>query len=101
MVRAELAGSPWEGFVEEQGLVQAVKSDLRFFVRRYYPRLRAALPSVVRQRLPKNRYLPWVPKRNQDVEDMAAALIREALGECPALRPPEAVLPKGNWLTAT
>lgn len=99
--RSQLAGSPWEDFVEPQGLLQAVKSDARFFARRYYPRLRAALPASLRRVLPRNRYLPWVPRRNQDVEDMAAALVREALGECEALRPPEAVLPHGSWLTAS
>jgi lipopolysaccharide biosynthesis glycosyltransferase len=99
--RDVLAGSAWEGFVAEQSLAQALKADMRFWLRRYYPRMRASLPASVRRFLPRNRYLPWVPRLNQDVEDMAAALVLEAAGSVPALRPPEAVLPRGNWLTAS
>ena len=99
--RAQLAGSAWEDFVEPQSFTQALKADVRLFMRAYYPRLRGALPASIQKMLPHNRYLPWVPKRNRDVEDMAAALLREALGQCEAIRPPESVLPKGNWLTAT
>jgi hypothetical protein len=99
--RAELADSAWPGFVEPQSIRQAVSADLRLLAKSYYPRVRQALPAFLRRKLPTSRYLPWVPRRGQDVELMAAALIREAQGDCPALRPPEAVLPKGNWLTAT
>ena len=103
--RAELADSPWSDFVESQSLSQAVKADLKFTARRYYPHLHQALarvlpPSVLR-RLPHGHYLPWVPRRAQDVEEMAEALIREAEGSCPPLRPPEAVLSHGHWRVQT
>jgi hypothetical protein len=40
---------------------------------------------------------PWVPRRARDVEEMASALLLEAEGKTPPLRPPEAVLSHGHW----
>jgi lipopolysaccharide biosynthesis glycosyltransferase len=103
--KAELAESPWPDFVASQSFLQATQADLKFMAKRYYPgireRLMKWLPASLGQRLPRGRYMPWVPRRNQDVEDMASALIREAEGACPALRPPEAVLAGGHWQAAT
>jgi lipopolysaccharide biosynthesis glycosyltransferase len=99
----ELADSPWPDFVEPQSLWQAMRADLKFARRRYRPHIREALanslPFLVRQ--PKwkrqSEQKPWVPRRSRDVEDMAQALILEAEGRCPPLRPPEAVLANGHW----
>ncbi len=101
--KALLADSAWPDFVEEQSFMQAAKADVIFTAKRYYPHFReavsAVLPSFLARRLPNGRYLPWVPRSGQDVEDMALALIGEAEGRSPALRPPEAVLRHGTWLT--
>ena len=100
--REELARSPWPDFVEPQGLVDGVRADLQFTLRRYGPHLRRQLlrhaPSVVRRLRWERRSgdLPWVPMGARDVEEMTQALIREAAGGA-LLRPPEAVLPHGHW----
>jgi lipopolysaccharide biosynthesis glycosyltransferase len=99
--QSELADSPWPDFVEPQSRLDAVRADFGFFRKRYSPHLREALakmlpPSLFR-RLPHRQHMPWVPRRSQDVEEMAAALIMEAEGRCPPLRPPEAVLTHAPW----
>jgi len=101
--RSELADSPWPDFVESQNLLQAARADLRFTLRRYSPHLRESLakylPFLLRglgwER--KFGHMPWVPRRSKDVEEMAAALIIEAEGGCPPLRPPEAALAHRHW----
>lgn len=100
--QSQLADSPWSDFVEPQSPWEAARADLKFTLRRYHPILREALvkylPFLLRW-LPQERkgHLPWVPRRSKDVEEMAAALILEAEGGCPPLRPPEAVLTHGHW----
>jgi lipopolysaccharide biosynthesis glycosyltransferase len=99
----QLADSAWPAFVESQNLWQAARAQLGFVRRRYTPHLQEALakylPSLLHwlrwERVPSQ--MPWVPRRAKDVEDMALALIKEAEGDCPLLRPPEAVLANGHW----
>jgi lipopolysaccharide biosynthesis glycosyltransferase len=99
--RTELADSPWRDFVESQSLWDGLRADLGFLRRRYYPHLHEALseilPPFLFRKLPHSRHLPWVPRRTQDVEEMATALVMEAEGSCPPLRPPESVLTRGHW----
>jgi lipopolysaccharide biosynthesis glycosyltransferase len=104
--RRELADSPWPDFVERQTIWQAAQADLRFSLRRYAPHLFVGLarhlPSLARRLAPERErryqlgFLPWVPRRSRDVEDMAAALVMEANGSRPPLRPPEAVVATGH-----
>jgi lipopolysaccharide biosynthesis glycosyltransferase len=101
--RRELAGSPWPGFVESQNFWEVALAELRFAKRRYSPHLYEALAINLPFLLHWLRwerasgYMPWVPRRAKDVEDMALALIKEAEGGCAPLRPPEAVLANGHW----
>src|SRR5262249_43941260 len=94
--RNALAGSAWPAFVEPQSFKQMAKADLKAAARRYYPhiyeRLSHVLPQSLVRRMPHGRYLPWVPRSAEDVEDMAEALVQEARGERLPLRPPEAIL---------
>jgi len=102
----ELANSPWPDFVESQNPWEAARADLRFTMRRLAPHLLGALatyaPFLLRRLAPEQerRYkrgrLPWYPRRSRDVEDMVAALVLEADGSVPPLRPPEAVLAAGH-----
>jgi lipopolysaccharide biosynthesis glycosyltransferase len=104
--RSELNDSPWPDFVEPQRFHDAVRADLKFALIRFSPFIRDALASNQRTlshwlglkpaRI-RTGYKPWVPRHRIDVEDMALALIREAHGLCPPLRPPENVLKYGHW----
>lgn len=104
--RRELVNSPWPDFVERRGIRDAARSELNFMARVYRPRVRAA----VAERLPRlgelagkgmdsyaSGFMPWVPRRRRDVDEMVDALIDEAAGKRPPLRPPEAVLTHGHW----
>jgi lipopolysaccharide biosynthesis glycosyltransferase len=100
--KRELAESPWPTFVESQSIWEAARADLRFAKRRYSPHLRKILkrfPTLLHWLRWENAsdQLPWVPRRSKDVEEMAVALVKEAEGGCPPLRPPEAILAGGHW----
>ena len=91
--QSELAASPWPDFVEHQTLVEAARSDARFAARKYGSRLWIPLAHYLPALLERMGWdMPWVPRSTTDVEDMAAAMIDEAAGSRPPLRPPEAVL---------
>jgi lipopolysaccharide biosynthesis glycosyltransferase len=99
----ELAGSPWSDFVEPQNGWQALRADVKLARARYKLLIRDTASNAVpflfrkyRKAIASGR-MPWVPRRLSDVEDMARALIKEAEGSCPVLRPPEAALPHGHW----
>jgi lipopolysaccharide biosynthesis glycosyltransferase len=88
----------WPEFVEPQSGWEALCADLELAQKQYGPWLRDAmakmLPPLGRT---DNGFKPWVPRHARDVEDMARALILEAEGRCPPLRPPEIVLSDGHW----
>ncbi len=99
--RRELAGTMWDDFIPSQSALDRLQSRAGFLKFRYAPRLRDALakraPAVLDfVKVPRTRddseELPWAPRCRKDVEDMASALIDEALGRRPAIRPPESVL---------
>lgn len=100
--RRELSDSPWPGFVESQSRWQAIRADLRLVLRRrlthLFDDLAKSLPSIARLVAPgRTRQYEmglrsWAPRRRRDVEAMAAALILEAEGRIPPIRPPEAAL---------
>ena len=101
----ELANSAWSDFVEQQSLGDIARAEFSSALHLYGPRLR----EVIERKLPLLRellgwkpwpdssgYMPWVPRRKQDVDDMAVALIR-AVETGKSLRPPESALANGHW----
>jgi lipopolysaccharide biosynthesis glycosyltransferase len=97
--RRELADS-WPEFVEPQSAWGAMYADLKLALTLYRPRVHDALAKILPflARSPnKFAHKPWVPRQTRDVEDMTRALIMEAEGRCPPLRPPEAILANGHW----
>ncbi|MEM7766774.1 MAG: glycosyltransferase [Pseudomonadota bacterium] len=97
--RDQLAGTPWEGFVEDQSfkdrMVRAAKHaklsvplHLRSFAGRRAPAILDMMGISFRDEL-----LPWTPRGSGDVEVMVDALMAEAEGRRPNLLPPEEVLP--------
>ncbi len=99
--REELRDTIWSGFIPEQTTGDKIEAQVDFLRFRYAPKVRNALASYVPfvldiMKVPRNRSdnseLPWAPRNNKDVEDMARALVSEAHGERGFIRPPEAVL---------
>lgn len=97
----ELEDTAWDTFVEKATIADKIRSRLAFLRFRYAPKLRDTLAA----RFPKvlgllgkspvrndDEELPWAPRSRHDVETMADALIAEAAGSCPPIRPPEVVL---------
>ncbi len=94
----QLAGTAWSTFVQQQSTLDVLRARLSFLRFRYAPKARDSLarhlPIVLdiigtpRVR-PETEELPWAPRCRQDVEDMTRALILEAEGRLPRLRPPE------------
>jgi lipopolysaccharide biosynthesis glycosyltransferase len=99
--RRELATTTWNDFVAPQSFVDALHVRWEFLRFRYLPKMRDALaryaPLVLdlvgtpRQR-DETQPLPWAPRSRKMVERMTSALIEEAAGRSPLLRPPEAAL---------
>ena len=97
----ELKGTKWSGFIPEQSGKDRMKARTDFLKFRYGPKMRNALSrhapfmldlmKVPRQRTDFEE-LPWSPRSRRDVEDMAQALVDEAAGKRPHIRPPESVL---------
>lgn len=99
--RAQLKGTIWSGFIPPQTAKDRWQARTGFLKFRYGPKLRNALSrhapfaldwiKVARERTDFEE-LPWSPRSRRDVEDMAAALVDEAAGRRPHIRPPESVL---------
>lgn len=91
----------WSGFIPPQTARDRLKARADFLKFRYGPKLRNALSrhapfaldlmGVPRERTDYEE-LPWSPRSRRDVEDMAEALVSEAEGTIPHIRPPESVL---------
>lgn len=99
--RAELRDTAWSDFIPHQTAGDRAMARIDFLKFRYKPKLRDALArrapfmldamGVGRVR-DEAKELPWAPRNRRIVEDMTAALIAEAEGRCPPLRPPESPL---------
>lgn len=101
----ELADSAWPDFVEPQSLWDIARVEFGGGLNLYSPRLRETIERklpILRKLLGWNPwpdrfgYMPWVPRRTQDVEDMMAALIKAVETSTP-LQPPESALANGHW----
>lgn len=97
----ELEDTAWSGFIPPQNALDRLKAKISFLQFRYAPRVRDALaryaPFVLdlagKSRVrSEEEELPWAPKSRADVEVMTEALIEEAAGLRPKIRPPESVL---------
>jgi lipopolysaccharide biosynthesis glycosyltransferase len=93
----ELAGTTWADFVSPQSFFDRARARAAFLKFRCLPHLHDALVKYVpfaRKARDEaiNEVFPWAPKRRNDVEEMARALLAEAEQRCPRLLPPEAVL---------
>jgi lipopolysaccharide biosynthesis glycosyltransferase len=99
--KTELSNTAWNDFVVPQTFNDALHVRWEFLRFRYIPKVRDTLaqhapvlldwigvPRVRDETVP----LPWAPRSRAVVERMTDALICEAAGRCPPLRPPEAVL---------
>jgi lipopolysaccharide biosynthesis glycosyltransferase len=97
----QLKDTIWSGFVQPQTARDRLKARFDFLKFRYGPKLRNIfsrhtpflldLMNVPRVRTDWEE-LPWAPRNRRDVEDMACALVDEAAGHRPLIRPPESVL---------
>lgn len=99
--RSELRGTAWANFIPPQSPIDTLNARIDFLKFRLKPKLRDALASCAPLladllKVPRHRSddeeLPWRPRNTKDVEDMARALVAEARGERPPIRPPESVL---------
>lgn len=98
---AELRGTGWDDFVKPQTATDRFKARLAFARFRYAPKIRDTLARVAPFLLKlagrtttrtDDQELPWAPRNRTDVETMTEALIEEAAGTRPPIRPPESVL---------
>ncbi|MEM0986813.1 MAG: glycosyltransferase [Pseudomonadota bacterium] len=100
--REQLAGTAWEGFVEDQSfkdrLMRTAKHaklslplHMRSFLGRRAPFILDLMGVSFRDQL-----LPWSPRGSGDVELMVDALVAEAEGNRPNILPPEQVLPRAT-----
>ena len=99
--RRELADTAWSRFIAPQTRRDRVQAALAFLRFRWAPKLRDLLAEHAPMVLdlagkPRVRSddeeLPWAPRSRADVEMMTEALIEEAAGARPLVRPPEAIL---------
>lgn len=99
--RSELRGTAWASFIPHQSPLDRLNARIDFLKFCLKPKIRDALASyapllIDLLKMPRQRSddeeLPWRPRNNKDVEDMARALVAEARGERPLIRPPESVL---------
>ncbi|GGC07779.1 hypothetical protein GCM10011494_28000 [Novosphingobium endophyticum] len=99
--RSELRGSVWSNFIPPQSPIDKLNARIDFLTFCFKPKIRDFLashaPAVADAlRIPRHRSddaeLPWRPRNNKDVEDMARALVAEARGKRGLIRPPESVL---------
>ena len=97
----QLKDTIWSNFIPAQTAKDRLKARTDFAKFRYGFKLRNALsryaPFVLDlMKMPRERTdfeeLPWSPRSRRDVEDMAGALVDEAAGRRPHIRPPESVL---------
>ncbi len=99
--RDQLRGTPWSDFIPEQHPLDRLNVEIEDFRFRFSPRARNILAARapwllaiagIEQHRSDTSPLPWAPRNAEDVEVMADALIQEAAGLRPPIRPPESVL---------